>query len=252
MNAEVKAAPAIDVDFVAEVGDARSRFTIEVAFRHQSGVLVLFGPSGSGKSLTLKTLAGLVAPRRGRIAVRGRTLVDTEAGIFVPAHRRGIGYVPQHHSLFPFCDVRDNVAFGLTRSERRAEHHPVVDELIDELGLIDLRHARPDRLSGGERQRVALARALAVRPRLLVLDEPFASLDVDARRDLRRTVRRTLARHDTPAIFVTHDPVEAVEMGDWLVHFERGKNTNAGKPADLLPRAVRILTLLDELEPRRP
>lgn len=245
MSAEVTAERAIEADFTARVGDGRRGFTIEVRFEHPGGVLVVFGPSGSGKSLTLKTLVGIVRPERGQITVRGQTLVDTTRGMFLPAHQRSVGYVPQHHSLFPFCDVRENVAFGLPRNERLAREHAVVDRLIDELGLGALRHAIPERLSGGERQRVALARALAVRPRLLVLDEPFASLDIEGRSELRKTVRRTLARHDTPAVFVTHDPVEAVEMGDWLVRFENGKTVEAGPPAELLPRAAKVVALLE-------
>lgn len=239
----MSAAPAIEAALSLEVGDATSRFSLEVNLSHRAGILVLFGPSGSGKSLTLECLVGLIRPARGRVVVRGHTLVDTDARIEVPAHQRRIGYVPQHHSLFPFCSVRENVAFGLPRAERHARTSPVVDELIEELGLSALRDARPDRLSGGERQRVALARALAVRPRLLVLDEPFASLDLDGRAEIGRTVRRTLARHDTPAVFVTHDPVEAVQMGDWLVRFERGRSVEAGEPAALLPRAQKILEL---------
>jgi molybdate transport system ATP-binding protein len=226
---------AVEAEVTIEVGDPRDPFVLKAEVALDDGVLVLFGPSGSGKSLTLRALVGVVRPAAGRIVVRGETLFDAGNGLWVPPHRRRIGYVPQHHSLFPFCDVYDNVAFGLPKGERRRDN-ALVDQLIRELGVEHLRDSRPDRLSGGERQRVALARALAVKPRLLVLDEPFASIDMDGRSALRETLRHALARHATPAVFVTHDPAEAEEIGDWMVAFERGRTVASGKPADVLSR----------------
>lgn len=162
---------ALEASFVVEVGRGESRFHLEAELALDRGVLVLFGPTGAGKSLALQALGGLVRPLRGRIVLQGEVLFDGARRIHVPAHRRRIGYVPQHNSLFPFADVARNVAFGLPRRERRPDH-PLVRALLAEFGLEHLARARPHSLSGGERQKVALARALVVEPRLLLLDEP--------------------------------------------------------------------------------
>lgn len=234
-------APALESRFTVRVGAGSHAFDLEADLALERGILVLFGPSGAGKSLTVQTLAGLVRPIRGHIAVRGDVMFDAETHVDVAAHKRCMGYVPQQNSLFPFCDVTANVLFGLPRSERRRSN-PRVQTLLDELEIRHLADARPASLSGGERQRVALARALAVQPRLLLLDEPFGSIDVEGRVALRKMVVETLARHDTPAVFVTHDPEEAVAMGDSMVRFERGRTTTRGRPAELLA-GVRHVTV---------
>ena len=214
-------------------------FRAEVDLSLERGVLVLFGPSGAGKSLTLQALAGLIKPQRGYLRVGGETLYDSERGIDVPTHRRRLGYVPQHHSLFPFCSVARNVSFGLPRRERR-DDHPRVMQLLDELGLAHLASARPASLSGGERQRAALARALAVGPRLVLLDEPFSAIDREGRGALRDAVRATLDHHGIPAVLVTHDPEEAVALGDRLVRYRRGATCESGDPEALLPMAAKL------------
>jgi len=203
-----------------------------------SGTLVLFGPSGAGKTVTVHALAGLLRPERGHVRIAGETVFDAARRENVPAHKRRIGYVPQHQSLFPFMDVLGNVGFGLARAERAGKDILV---LMEELGILHLKRARPDDLSGGERQRVALARALAIRPRLLLLDEPFASIDHDGRAALRATLKDTLKRRDLPAVFVTHDPDDAIELGDSLVRFERGRTTEAGTPRALLQRGETVV-----------
>jgi molybdate transport system ATP-binding protein len=226
--------PAVEAEFALRVGRGEAAFDLEVVFTLDEGVLVLFGPSGSGKSLTLQACVGAVAARRGKLRVRGETVFDVAAGIDLPAHQRRIGYVPQHHALFPFCDVLANVTFGLERA-RRKRPGPEIDALIEELGLARLRTAMPERLSGGERQRVALARALAVEPRLLVLDEPFASIDLEGRAALIDTLRGMLERRNLPALLVTHDPLEAMRVGDRVVRFERGRTAGEHEPAALAP-----------------
>jgi len=208
---------------------------VEVELSLSEGVLVLFGPSGSGKSLTIAALAGLLKPAEGYLRVGGEALFDSELGIFVPPHHRRIGYVPQHNALFPFARVWENVAFGLPRRERRRDN-PKVVSLLSELGLDALSDARPWSLSGGERQRVAIGRALCVEPRLLLLDEPLSSLDWEGRASLQRLLREVIERHGIPAVLVTHDPEEALAMGDWLVRFERGKTVASGYPRKLLGR----------------
>jgi len=220
-------------------------FSLDAQLTLEDGVLVLFGPSGAGKSLTVAALAGLVRPRSGSIRLGDRLLFDAAAGIDVATHLRRVGYVPQHHSLFPFLSVRDNVAFGLPRARRRTD--PGVDRLIGELGLTDLADARPASLSGGERQRVALARALAVEPSLLLLDEPFASIDQAGRRALRAVLADALRAHGIPAVLVTHDADEAVELGTRAVIYERGRTVRSGAPRDVI--GGRRYTLRGTLRP---
>jgi len=223
----------LEARLLVSVGSGSHRFSLDCELLLEQGVLILFGPSGAGKSLTLQTLAGLVRPERGSIRLAGAMLFDDREGIDVPAHRRHVGYVPQHHVLFPFRSVIENVMFGLPRVERRRDN-PRVRELMEELGIARLAGARPHALSGGERQRVALARALAVRPRLLLLDEPFASIDESGRAGLRRLLRSVLDHHRIPTVFVTHNPDEALELGDTLVQLERGRTVASGPPATLL------------------
>jgi len=220
----------LEARFRVEVGGGR--FAVDVELGLDDGVLVLFGPSGAGKSLTLAALAGLVRPASGFIRLDGVTLFDSQTNTWVPSRRRRVGYVPQHHGLFPFRDVVGNVAFGLPRARRTAAD-PVVAGLLAEFGLDGLADRVAD-LSGGERQRVALARALAVEPRLLLLDEPFASIDVGGRHALRQRVRQTLDRHRVPAVLVTHDPREAFELGDQVVVFAGGHGVPAGPPEQAL------------------
>jgi molybdate transport system ATP-binding protein len=224
--------PAIDARLSLQVGTGVSIFRVDAELLLAAGVLVLFGASGVGKTLTLKALAGLL-PSTGHLRVGGETLVDSAAGVSVPAHLRRVGYVPQEYALFPFLDVAANVAFGLPRSARRGDR---VERWLDELGLTQLAARRPESLSGGERQRVALARALVVKPRLLLLDEPFASLDEEAAGLLRRVVRDVILRHKVPAVLVTHDVDEAMAMGDQVVRFARGRTVESGSPQRLLGR----------------
>lgn len=221
--------PLLDASFVLSAGD----FSLTAELSLAEGVLVLFGPSGAGKSLTVSALAGLVRPQSGHIHLDGRPLYDSQAGIDVPTRDRHVGFVPQHHSLFPFLDVAENVAFGLPRARRRPDD-PQVVELLKELELDHLASSRPGSLSGGERQRVAFARALAVDPKILLLDEPFASIDRAGRKRVRAVLSRVLRHHRIPAVLVTHDPSEALELGDHLVLFERGRTVASGSPADVL------------------
>ena len=223
--------PAIDARFELQVPDPRSTFSVRVEFRLDRGVLVLFGASGAGKTLTLEALAGLARPSHGYIRLESTTLFDAALRVWVPPHRRRVGYVPQRQSLFPFLDVLGNVEFGLPRA-KRGRRGDCGMALLEELGIAHRAHARPADLSGGERQRVALARALNVEPRLLLLDEPFASIDRGGRAMLCLMLRDILARRSTPAVLVTHDPLEAIEMGDRLVHLEEGRGASSATPSE--------------------
>jgi molybdate transport system ATP-binding protein len=231
---------ALDMDATLRVGHGDQQFGTQVSLQLERGILVLFGPSGSGKTLTIKALAGLLKPYSGHIRTGGTTLFDHAAGAYLPPHRRHVGFVPQHHALFPFKNVFQNVVFGLPRSERH-DKNPAVRELIEELDLHPLLKKRPASLSGGERQRVALARALVMKPKLLLLDEPFASLDEVRRIALGDLVRRTLDHHDTPAVFVTHNRAEALRLGDRVAMYKPGQPTTVGDPEQLLLNEAELL-----------
>ena len=225
--------PGLDARFSLTVGQGATRFDLEARLHLDRGLLVLFGPSGSGKSLTLAALAGHITPQEGRISLRGESLFDGATGANTPARNRTISLVPQHNSLFPFRDVRGNVAFGLPRHRRRGKDD-AVEHLMEALGISHLAKSSPGSLSGGERQRVALARALAVRPRLLLLDEPFASIDEAGRCVLQDILKDILKEHEIPAVFVTHDINEARRMGQQIVLFERGRTVVQGAPDEVL------------------
>jgi len=220
-------------DFALRLGT----FDLVVDFEFDGGVLVLFGPSGAGKTVTLGALSGALRPASGQIVLRDRRLFDAASGTHVRPARRGLGYVPQHNALFPHCSVRENVAFGLTRARRRGRDRGV-DQLLEELEIQSLADASTDSLSGGERQRVALARALVVEPELLLLDEPFAAIDRVGRGQLRRLLKEVLERRKTSAVLVTHSVGEALALGDWLVRYERGRTVAAGSPRDVLRDSI--------------
>jgi molybdate transport system ATP-binding protein len=222
----------------AEVRLARGALTLDVALAVPSGsTLALLGPNGAGKSTIVQVLAGLLRPDAGRIALDGRALLDTAAGVDVPPQERGVGVVFQDLLLFPHQTAEENVAFPLRargvapdRAAARAR------ELLSQLGVAHRTDARPAALSGGEAQRVALARALAAEPSLLLLDEPLSALDVQARGNIRALLGRVLTTFPGSAILVTHDPVDAMTLGDRLAILEGGRITQTGPP-DAVRRA---------------
>ena len=194
---------------------------------------MLFGPSGAGKSTTLRSIAGLLRPQQGQIQLPGRLVYDSASGVWVPPHLRRVGYLTQEHNLFPHLKVAANIAFGL--QERGS---PAGKERVSELsGLFQLgglEDRYPWELSGGEQQRVALARALASRPAMLLLDEPFASLDAELRRTLRRELRAMLAQSPVPVMLVTHDREEALALGDSVQVIDEGRALVTGDPLEVL------------------
>jgi iron(III) transport system ATP-binding protein len=181
---------------------------------------VLIGPSGCGKTSLLRAVAGLERPSAGRISMDGRVLSGD--GVFVAPEARQIGMVFQDYALFPHLSVARNIGFGL-RERPRAEQRARVAEMLELVGLEGVERRAPHELSGGQQQRVALARALAPAPRLLLLDEPFSSLDVDLRERLAHDVRTILKRTGTTALFVTHDQLEAFALGDSIGVMQRGR-----------------------------
>ena len=198
-----------------------------------SQALVLFGPSGAGKSTALKIIAGLARPHEGRIEIGGRVVFDSDAGVWMPAHRRKVGYLTQQCHLFPHLRVNQNIGYGLRGLPAR-EREATVRYWLETLHLDGLEQRRPWELSGGQQQRVALARALAPGPDLLLLDEPFSSLDPELRRILQRELRSTLTQREIPVVVVTHDREEALVLGDWVQVLDQGRVIAGGPPLQVL------------------
>ena len=205
-----------------EVRRALPQFTLDVTFAVPGGIAAVVGPSGAGKTMTLRAVAGLLRPDAGRIACGGRVLYDGAGGVHVPARARRVGYVFQQYALFPHLSVGENVAYGLhgIRASARAAR---VAELLALVGLPDLARRRPRELSGGQQQRVALARALAPAPALLLLDEPLAAVDAPLRARLGDALLALHAQTGVPMLVVTHDPAEARRIADVVVRLEDGR-----------------------------
>jgi len=200
-------------------------------------VAALLGPNGAGKTTVLRALAGLLRPAEGRVVLDGRVLEDTVRRLRVPAERRPVGMVFQDYLLFPHLSVLENVAFGLrARGVGRSEARRAAGAWLERLGLGSAGRARPGTLSGGQQQRVALARALATDPRLLLLDEPLAALDVSTRAEVRRDLGRHLREFAGVNLLVTHDPLEAIALADRLIVVEAGRVVQAGTPAEVTER----------------
>ncbi|GJG85210.1 ABC transporter ATP-binding protein [Gemmatimonadetes bacterium T265] len=197
-------------------------FALDVAFAVPDGVAALVGPSGAGKTLTLRAVAGLLRPDAGRVACRGRVLYDRAVGVDVPARARRVGYVFQQYALFPHLSVGENVAYGLG-GRPRAERDARAAELLALVGLPNVERRRPRELSGGQQQRVALARALAPEPDLLLLDEPLAAVDAPLRVRLGDELLALHARTAVPMLLVTHDPAEARRIADVVVRLDGGR-----------------------------
>ncbi len=200
-----------------------------VTFAAPAGAITaLLGPSGAGKSTILRLIAGLEPPDGGHVAIDGVDVTD------VPVRRRGVGFVFQGYALFDHMTVAENVAFGLSvRGEPRAAIDARVAELLAKVQLADLGARRPGQLSGGQRQRVAFARALAVRPRVLLLDEPFGALDTRVRVELREWLARLHHDSGVTTLLVTHDQDEAFELAAHIVVLVDGRVAQAGAPAAL-------------------
>src|SRR6266481_281653 len=201
----------------------------DVSFEAPRGAITaVLGPSGAGKSTVLRIVAGLEAPDSGRV------LIDGEDCARVPVRKRGVGLVFQHYALFRHMTVRENVAFGL--SVRRVPRKEVAARVAELLQLVQLEHLAdryPAQLSGGQRQRIAFARALAVRPRVLLLDEPFGALDAAVRRELREWLAQLHAGMGVTTLLVTHDQEEALELAEHVVLMFDGRIAQSGPPGEV-------------------
>ena len=221
-----------------EVRLTRPGFRLELALDWQADSLVLFGPSGSGKTSLLRVLLGLEPEAFARVRLAGVWLEDATQGLRLPPHRRRLGWVPQSPTLFPDRDVEANIRFGAAPDAPSSW----IQQAIDVLELGPLLARRVTELSGGEQQRVALARALAIQPRALLLDEPMASLDVSLRARVLPYLMRVREALDLPLVYITHDPDEAILLGDEIAVLDGGRLVARGEPRETLwSRAVHTL-----------
>ncbi len=219
-----------------DVALARPDFELRAAFFSNARVTALFGPSGSGKSTVIDLIAGLARPDAGRITVADQPLVDTERGLFVCAQKRRIGLVFQDALLFPHFSVAQNLRFGAFFAPRGARRMPL-EKVVDTLGIGALMDRRPAQLSGGERQRVGVARALMAAPRLLLMDEPFASLDVARRHKAMGLVELARDEFSIPVVLVSHQIEEVMRLATRVVVMERGRVVEIGAPEQIFASA---------------
>lgn len=218
--------PLLDVQVQKTLRSDEREFRLDVQLQSNARRVVIHGPSGAGKSATLKLIAGLDQPDAGSIVVGGQAWFHADQRIRLRPQDRHVGYLFQDYALFPHLTVRQNIAFGLTRhwfNPGRAFQHQQVDYWIEALGLTGLDHQLPAMLSGGQRQRTALARTLITQPRLLLLDEPFAALDLAWREQLRQELDRLLRQLGIPLILITHDPDDLRAFGDEVFHMKDGR-----------------------------
>jgi molybdate transport system ATP-binding protein len=215
----------IDVDIRMTLRDGRRSFTLASTFTSRDDFVVLFGPSGSGKSLTLQAIAGMATPDAGAIRVGGRTLFDSVKRVNVPIQERRVGYLFQDYALFPHLSVEQNIALALSPwgfGKLSATQRTQVAESLEVFELAPQAHALPRDLSGGQRQRTALARALVRKPDLLLLDEPFAALNPQLRARMRAELLRIQEHFHVPVLLITHDEDDVHTFGDTLLMYEAG------------------------------
>lgn len=223
-------------------------FTLDVALDLPGlGVSALFGHSGSGKTSCLRCFAGLDQPSQGYLEINGERWQDSARGIFVPAHRRAVGYVFQDANLFAHLSVRGNLLYGFKRIPA-AQRRVALDQAVELLGIGHLLERMPGHLSGGEQQRVGIARALLTSPRLLLMDEPLASLDLKRKREVLPYLERLHAELEIPIVYVSHSPDEVARLADHLVVLDEGKVTASGPLKETLLRADLPFVFEDDAE----
>ena len=212
----------LTVDIRVEVPN----FGVDATFSAATGITVLSGPSGSGKSLTLAAIAGTLRPARGVIRVDNVVLADVEGGVHVRSQDRRLGVVYQHAALLDHRSPLDNVMLAVREGDEASRRSTAL-ALLERVGAAGLARAKSRLLSGGERQRVALARAMAGAPRLLLLDEPFSSLDASSRAEMRRLLKALVVEHQLIALVVTHDQADVDALADRVVVYEPGRTVSA-------------------------
>jgi molybdate transport system ATP-binding protein len=225
----------LSVSITHRLGD----FTLDAAFDSDGGLTALFGRSGAGKTSLVNAIAGLYRPQRGYVAVDGEVLTDTATHTFIPPHRRRVGYVFQEGRLFPHLNVRQNLLYGRWFAPKTAPKIPGggdFDQIVGLLGIEHLLVRRPANLSGGEKQRVAIGRALLARPRLLVMDEPLASLDESRRHEIFPYIERLRDEMNIPIVYVSHSIAEVARLATTLVVLSEGEVAAIGPTAEIMGR----------------
>ena len=214
------------------------RFHLDVALKSQAKRIALFGPSGSGKTLTVQAIAGLLRPERGRIVINENVLFDSSEAICLEPQARHLAYLFQDYVLFPHLTVGQNIAFGLKRgwSNFRAGTRLPESALrwVNAFGLEAVLSSFPSEISGGQKQRVALARALVTEPKLMLLDEPLAALDVNLRARMREELAALQDQLDIPMILITHDVADARALADEIYRIEHGRVVQRCSPEELV------------------
>src|SRR4051812_25620067 len=233
---------------LADIGLTLGDLTLDVELKlDDSAVVALVGPNGAGKTTLVRALAGLLPIDRGRVTIDDRVIEDPVTGTRLPVERRNLGVVFQEHRLFPNLSALENVAFGLrSTGTPKALARATATHWLERVGLADVCGLRPSQLSGGQAQRVALARALAVKPAVLLLDDPLAAVDAAARTELRHLLRAELRLYPRVRLVITHDPVEAATIADELIVLEDGRITQHGPLADVTaqPRSPWVATMV--------
>lgn len=218
-----------------EIRHRQGAFALDIAFASDGRLTALFGRSGAGKTSVVNIIGGLVRPQHGRVVVDGRILVDTARGVFLPKHRRRIGYVFQEGRLFPHLTVRQNLAYGRWFTPK-AERYADPGHVVDLLGIAPLLDRQPALLSGGEKQRVAIGRALLASPRLLLMDEPLAALDEARKAEILPYVERLRDELRIPIVYVSHAVGEVARLAATLVVLADGRVAAAGPVAEVMGR----------------
>jgi molybdate transport system ATP-binding protein len=210
-------------------------FLLDVRFETGSGLIALFGRSGAGKTSVVNAIAGLIRPDQGTVLLHGTVLVDTARGVFVPPHRRRIGYVFQEGRLFPHLTVRQNLLYGhwFTPPAARSD---AFERVLGLLGIESLLERRPGRLSGGEKQRVAIGRALLSNPRLLLMDEPLAALDEARKAEILPYIERLREQSRVPIVYVSHSIAEVTRLASTIVLLSEGKVAAVGPVSEVMHR----------------
>lgn len=216
----------IELQLEKTLTSPQRRFRLQLGFSCSEQRLLVYGPSGSGKSLLLQLLGGLQTPESGHIRLAGRTLFDSSCGINLPARQRKVAYLFQDYALFPHLNARQNIAFGLQRgllNPGRKARSVAVDDWLERLSLQDVQHLYPGQLSGGQRQRTALARALITEPAVLLLDEPFSALDPPLREQMRQQLASLQSQLSIPMVMISHDPQDLEFFDAAVVQIENGR-----------------------------
>ncbi len=228
-----------------------SGFDLSVEFQAGPGITALYGPPGSGKTLTLDAIAGFIAPQAGRIQLNGQILFDAGTKVSIPPRNRACGYVFQNYALFPHMTVRQNLAFAASSASHnlpRLERHRHIAELLERFHLADLAGRKPRELSGGQKQRASIARALITQPKALLLDEPGRGLDGQLRAELYTTLLDLKGLSKIPILLVTHDTEECFALADNVLVYQAGHIVHRGSPLELLrnPGTADVATLLGD------